>query len=165
VRTLFVAAWAPLFTTIYRPDLTLAVKERLPLRFQRTEGDFETYALVVRQLLQSGGANQALEPDTDIDAFFVLLHSTDDAGHSNGFYQNPNYVESCKLTDAIGYDILEAIESRETYAQEDWLTIIVTDHGGYENHHGGQSVVERSIWLAVNQAVPMTEEYLKYARK
>lgn len=57
-----------------------------------------------------------------------------------------------------------AIEARSTYAEEDWLIIISTDHGGTETDHGGQTAFERMTWLACNKPIEITEENKTYAR-
>jgi|GEM_PF-2843176 len=54
--------------------------------------------------------------------------------------------------------------SRSTYAEEDWLIIISTDHGGTETGHGGQTAFERMTWLACNKPIEITEENKTYAR-
>lgn len=53
----------------------------------------------------------------------------------------------------MALDILNAIESRPTYAQEDWLIVITTDHGGIGTSHGGQTLEERNTWVVCNKAI------------
>lgn len=97
--------------------------------------------------------------------FFTFEH-TDHAGHNSGFGNtNEEYIAACKEMDSWGYDIIKTIEARSTYAQEDWLIIIGTDHGGTEYGHGGQSPMERMTWLSCNKKVEITEEALGYAVK
>lgn len=64
---------------------------------------------------------------------------------------------------AGGYEIIKTIEARSTYAQEDWLIIISTDHGGTGTSHGGQTPFERMTWLACNKAVECSEENKTFA--
>lgn len=66
-------------------------------------------------------------------------------------------------TASWGYEILKTIEARSTYAEEDWLILIVTDHGGTEYGHGGQTPFERMTWLACNQKIEVNEENLQFA--
>jgi len=42
--------------------------------------------------------------------------------------------------------VLNALYSRPNYANEDWLILITTDHGGIGTGHGGNSNQERHIW-------------------
>lgn len=73
-------------------------------------------------------------------------------------------IFSNSTADARGREIIRAIEARSTYAEEDWLIIISTDHGGTETGHGGQTAFERMTWLACNKPIEITEENKTYAR-
>ncbi len=55
--------------------------------------------------------------------------------------------------EATGMDIIEAIESRDTYATEDWLILITTDHGGIKRNHGGPSFEERITFIVSNKSI------------
>ena len=72
-------------------------------------------------------------------------------------------MEASRTADSWGYEIVKTIEARSTYAQEDWLIIISTDHGGTETSHGGQTLFERMTWLACNKPVEITEENKTFA--
>ncbi len=50
-------------------------------------------------------------------------------------------------------DIIEAIESRDTYDTEDWLILITTDHGGIEKDYGGPSFEERITFIVSNKTI------------
>ena len=50
-------------------------------------------------------------------------------------------------------EIIEAIESRENYASEDWLILITTDHGGIEKDNGGPSFEERMTFIVSNKEI------------
>ena len=51
------------------------------------------------------------------------------------------------------YELLQAIYSRPSYDSEDWLIIIVTDHGGIQTWHGGQTLEERSTYVVCNKGI------------
>jgi bisphosphoglycerate-independent phosphoglycerate mutase (AlkP superfamily) len=73
-------------------------------------------------------------------ATFVQLDEVDGAGHSGGFHPgNPDYLEAVAVTDAQVGQMLDAITARkEAHPGEEWLVIIVSDHGGTEGgSHGG----------------------------
>jgi len=73
-------------------------------------------------------------------ATFVQLDEVDGAGHAAGFHPgNENYLEVVAVTDGQVGDILDAVAARkEAHPSEEWLVIIVTDHGGTEEgSHGG----------------------------
>ena len=86
------------------------------------------------------------------DFLFVIYECTDSAGHGSGFsYNNPEYKSAFLKEDAYAYDVIKAIESRETYGTEDWLIIITSDHGGFGTGHGGASVQERMTFVVMNK--------------
>ena len=45
--------------------------------------------------------------------------------------------------------VLGAVRGRADFAAEDWMFVVVTDHGGKGTKHGGQSPEERTIPLIV----------------
>ena len=92
--------------------------------------------------------------DSDTDLIFGIYENTDCTGHGISFnVENPAYAKAFVDIDRFAYQLIEHIESRETYKDEDWLIIAVTDHGGKGTGHGGQSVYERTIFLASNKEV------------
>jgi hypothetical protein len=58
--------------------------------------------------------------------------------------------------------IWQAIQYREQNHNEEWVIYITTDHGRQDNgyHHGGQSLRERTIWIATN-AKSLNERFKK----
>ena len=77
----------------------------------------------------------------------LALH-TDHAGHDTGFsINNPDYIKAFDDIETDGRDIIDAIESRETYDTEDWLIIITSDHGGYNTGHGMLTIQERMTFI------------------
>lgn len=88
------------------------------------------------------------------DFIFSTFEYTDHAGHNFGFaLDNVRYVSGFRDADATGLDIIEAIENRKTYNEEDWLIIITTDHGGIEKEHGGPSFEERITFIVSNKKI------------
>ncbi len=82
------------------------------------------------------------------DVLFIHFDSVDEAGHATGFIpSNPNYLAAIHDVDTHTGELLDAIRARPDFANEDWLTIVVTDHGGNGTSHGGQSPGERRIFL------------------
>lgn len=79
------------------------------------------------------------------DATFLQLDEIDGAGHNGGFHPgNPGYLEVVARTDGFVGDILDAVAARkQAHPHEEWLVIIVSDHGGTEDgRHGGLSPEE-----------------------
>jgi hypothetical protein len=99
----------------------------------------------------TGTAAAGLIQDPNTDLLFTYFDKVDLTGHSSGF--NPNNPAYTQAIDSIDFQIgriLQAMRSRPTYAQEDWLVLITTDHGGTGTGHGGISYEERHIWWIAN---------------
>ncbi|MZQ83843.1 hypothetical protein GQF01_17160 [Paenibacillus sp. 5J-6] len=85
------------------------------------------------------------------DFTFIQFDDVDHAGHAYGFSTSvPQYINAIEQTDARIGAVVNAIQSRSTYAEEDWLILVTTDHGGTGTSHGGNSEQERSIFLILN---------------
>ncbi len=85
------------------------------------------------------------------DLTWVYLQYTDDVGHHHG--DGPQQDEAVKFADQQVAKLWRAVQQRQRSHDENWLVVIVTDHGrdaGDGRHHGGQSKRERTIWIAVN---------------
>ena len=85
------------------------------------------------------------------DMVFAALDGPDHVGHAEGF--SANYLHSISTADQQLGSLLNAIEIREQQYNEDWLVMVVTDHGraGYGSAHGGQSEQERTVFIASNK--------------
>jgi hypothetical protein len=77
------------------------------------------------------------------DAAVLFLDLPDWGGHKllggagDGFYPyGTAYLRSVRLCDGIIGRCLDAIARRPTFAGEDWLVIVTSDHGGYLHTHG-----------------------------
>ena len=160
----FTTSWREHTALSYRPDIVKSITDGLPVEYTHQIDDTATYYQILKYVSKPAGAEKSVNEDPDV--IFFTLEYADHAGHDTGFgNQNADYIEGCKNDDAYGYDIVKAIESRSTYSEEDWLIVISTDHGGTNTSHGGQSVFERSTWLAVNKKLDITDEYLNYQCK
>lgn len=115
-------------------------------RFPRRKNDLHIYDIDSFVCLQ---AAECLRKDAP-DLSWVYLWYPDDAYHLFGNCRySDHYV--LKEDEHIGR-IWEAVKYREKNFDEEWLVMVVTDHGrnikGYD--HGGQSEKERTIWLSTN---------------
>ena len=77
----------------------------------------------------------------------------DRSGHWFGFKPKiGRYTKAIEQVDTyIGW-IYEAITKRGTYANEDWLVIITSDHGGRNRNHGGQSLEEKEVPIIIKKS-------------
>ncbi len=98
------------------------------------------------------GAMEEVTGTDCADFVFIIYENTDSAGHDFGFtYNNPVYKNGFGTEDAYGYEVIKAIEARETYNSEDWLIIVTSDHGGIGTGHGGASIQERMTFVVMNK--------------
>lgn len=95
------------------------------------------------------------------DAMFVYFGQVDEFGHgatdsrANFSPDSTLYLNAISHVDSHVGELLRAMRAREKFAEEDWLVLITTDHGGRGNGHGGDSDVERNIWLVAHgKALP-----------
>lgn len=85
------------------------------------------------------------------DVLFLHFDQVDGAGHSTGFSPtNSTYINAIQTVDGHIGSVMAAINARPQAAQEMWLVILTSDHGGNGTSHGGQSAEERSISLLVS---------------
>lgn len=96
------------------------------------------------------------------DLSWVYLQYTDDVGHALG--DSEKMKEALQKTDRQMGDLYKAIKYREQYFEEDWMIVIVTDHGrdvATGLNHGGQSARERTSWIATNKK-PLNKYFYAY---
>jgi len=92
----------------------------------------------------------------NLDCIFMYLDQVDIAGHSSGFNpNNPSYISAIEYVDTRVRKAMNCLKQRPNYANEDWLILLVPDHGGIGTGHGGCTREERNIWwIASGSAVP-----------
>ena len=85
------------------------------------------------------------------DVVFCYQAVTDTAGHGHGFSPDvTEYMAAIHMADARLGEVLATVRARPSFAGENWLFIVATDHGGSGTKHGGQSPEERVIPLIVS---------------
>lgn len=85
------------------------------------------------------------------DLSWVYLQYTDNAGHIFG--DDEGMYDAVRKADRQVGDIYNAVKYREQYFNEDWMVVVITDHGrdvATGLSHGGQTERERTIWIATN---------------
>ncbi len=87
---------------------------------------------------------------SDHDLHFIHLDDVDGAGHDSGFsIDNPTYVAAIETVDGQVGRLLAAVDDRPTRADEAWLIVLTSDHGGSGTSHGGVTDDHRRIPLIV----------------
>ncbi len=139
---LFASLWQDHFTITYRDEIRRAKEENLPLTFTKVAEEDELQSILLRAL------------DEDIDLLFGINEFPDGNGHGSGFEpDNYRYVVGVTNADRCAYEILQAIQNRPTYQNEDWLILITSDHGGHGYGHGSQQIEDRLTFLACNRQI------------
>lgn len=72
------------------------------------------------------------------DVVFLYLGQVDVAGHAKGFHPTvPEYIAAIERADKLVGRAAAAMKGRKTFADEDWLVLVTSDHGGKGTGHGG----------------------------
>lgn len=80
------------------------------------------------------------------DALFVYLGAPDVVSHDIGGI-GQEYRDAIATADRHVGRLVEAVKNRPTFSQEDWLILVVTDHGRTEEGgHGGDSPEEITVF-------------------
>ena len=117
LRTVAITAWKPIIDSIIK-----SADYKGPLE----PGD----DAVVQQALYELDRNSP-------DVMFLHFDDVDHAGHTYGFDpKNEDYLASIEATDERIGAVLDGVRQRATYETEDWLIIVVSDHGGSGTSHG-----------------------------
>lgn len=88
----------------------------------------------------------------DPDVTFVYFADVDIAGHTHGFHRAvPLYIAEIEEVDTQIGEVLNAMRARPHFADEDWLVIVSTDHGGtIDGSHGRNEDKHRKIPFIVS---------------
>jgi predicted AlkP superfamily pyrophosphatase or phosphodiesterase len=143
LATFAVADWAPLGRSDQgSPTISDAVDIKHVLdgyELGWAEADAKSVQLAVQQLEAS-----------DPDALFVYLGNPDEVSHEHNSIGS-EYRDAIALADEHVGVLVEAIRTRATYREEDWLILSSTDHGRRsDGGHGGDSEEERMIYFLAN---------------
>jgi predicted AlkP superfamily pyrophosphatase or phosphodiesterase len=127
-RTASFVTWAPLFDyTTSAADVTKSYEEK-----EHGILDYDRY--------DTAATDDAVKEITENDptAVFLYIGQVDVAGHAKGFHPSvPEYIEAIQRADKLVGRAVDAVKARKTYADEDWLIVVTSDHGGKGTGHGG----------------------------
>lgn len=147
IPTSFTSAWLEHFTETYAGEIAYLKKhDEVPLVYTHTKDDEGTQAILLDRVRNSSSDGREI--------VFGIYDSCDDNGHSYLFGNDkPQNGYAMRYCDTMAYEVMQAIEARATYEQEDWLILMLTDHGGWKWGHGQHSYEERTIWMACNKPI------------
>lgn len=149
LRTYSIADWPPInVSSAPGPVLGAAVDVRLNYDGDRDPGGWvATDARVTREAVTHLRTQ-------DPDAAFVYLGNPDIVAHNSG--AGAAYRTAIETADEQVGALVAAVEARPTFAQEDWLFLVTTDHGHINaGGHGGPSWQERqSFVVAAGGVIP-----------
>ncbi len=142
LSALFSAIWPDHFTITYKDEMAKAKAKNLPLKFSLVKDENELQCDMLT----------AINNGTDI--IFGINEFPDANGHATGFSnKNYKYVSGIINADHYAGELIEHIESRSEYENEDWLILITSDHGGHGRGHGTQKTDDRMTFIAINKKI------------
>jgi hypothetical protein len=123
----------PLFVFSWYGDLTLSPDHKVPFLYDRDEANAKHLADILSR------------PDAP-DAVMWYIDKPDHAGHAHGFYPySSDYLAAAADVDRWIGSVLDAIASRSSFPEEDWLILVTADHGGWRRYHGMMSAQAYTI--------------------
>lgn len=141
-KAAFLAEWPDHFSVTYKDEIEIAARRNLPLAFEKYADDRALAAAFSERIAG------------DTDCIFGIFEGPDYNGHGTGFSTaNPRYAACVCRLDNIAYRLTEAVKSRPTYREEDWLIMITSDHGGHDCRHGTQKPYDRMTFIASNKPI------------
>jgi predicted AlkP superfamily pyrophosphatase or phosphodiesterase len=154
-------AYPDFFTRIeaIHPELnTFVVADWLPLVAEDAGGPLVSDAIDHKVVLDgyelgwleadSVSVDYALEElgNDDPDILFVYIGSPDEISHHIGGI-GAEYRDAIATADRHLGRLMEGIKARRSFPQEDWLVLVITDHGRTEGGgHGGETPEETTIF-------------------
>lgn len=88
----------------------------------------------------------------DHEAHLAIAHfdAPDHEGHASGYsVDNADYMSAIEDCDAQLGRVLDTLRARASAAEESWLVIVTTDHGGEGTGHGEQTDPHQEIFVAM----------------
>lgn len=146
-KSAFYVSWVGHFTaeeSTYRNEKEYAEEKGINAFYVRAENDDSTLENALNDLKSADCS----------DYIFTIFEYPDIYGHGFGFSPGvEEYMNSLRLSEKAGITLLEAIQSRETYDEEDWLILVTPDHGGIGRAHSGPTLEERITFIVSNKEI------------
>ncbi len=151
-KSAFYVSWDGHFTaeeSTYRAEKEYAEEKGISALYVRAENDDGT--------LQN--ALNDVRSDDCSDYIFTIFEYPDIYGHGHGFSPGvEEYMTSFRLSERAGIALVDAVKSRITYDEEDWLILVTPDHGGIGRVHGGSTLEERITFIVSNKDISYIEK-------
>lgn len=152
------STWLDNRTKLLGEGLTVTGEIKFDYHFDGLEIDTESYphdnkSFYIKRIdaeVALAAAKSVYKDGPDLS--WVYLQYTDDVGHKYG--DSPELYNSITFQDALVGLIFDSVKQREEEYGEDWLFVVVSDHGRTPItalHHGGQSDNERNTWMVMNK--------------
>lgn len=137
-----------------RPDLvTASLVNWAPINDKILQNQNADHLFRGNDAAVAAEAARLLRKEAQLDVMFVDFDEVDGRGHSCCFDpENLDYLAKIEATDALVGEVVHAMRSRPAYAQENWLVVMTTDHGGTETSHGDDIPEHRTTWYLTSGA-------------
>ncbi len=137
-----------------RPNTnTVSIVNWLPINTELAEGvaDYAPTLPITDDAVAQEAASLLQQTSPFVsDVMFLHLDQMDAAGHNYGFSNDiQEYVESAATIDSLLLNLFSIITQKRNQGEE-WLFVVVSDHGGFGTGHGGgqgNPEVEQTILL------------------
>lgn len=125
-RTVSLVTWEPIHKRIVsQADVSINYEQK-----EHAVADYDRYDA------QATAEAVKLLGESNPDIVFLYLGQVDVAGHTHGFHPTvPEYLAAIERADTLVGKTIAAVKQRHTYADEDWLVIVTSDHGGKGTGH------------------------------
>lgn len=146
-NTAFIGQWTPHFTETYLNEIVyLKANSDILMRYTKNDDDYTMHKHVVDSLTEGS--------DVECDALICIYEAPDHEGHNSGFgNKKPHYINAIRTCDNYTYDLVQTIKGRPSYANEDWLILVTSDHGGVKSWHGRQDHNCRAVFVVSNKII------------
>lgn len=135
VRNLDYPSFAQMLKDAQQAQIVIAA-HWLPFAYGVHEGGLTDAVTIGSDEEVTAALVSAIRTGTE-DVYLLHLDDTDATGHALGFSPDvPEYIAAIETADAYAGRVIAAVGGRATLAQENWLVMVVTDHGGEGTGHG-----------------------------
>ena len=146
-NTAFIAQWPVHFTETYVNEVEyLDANPDISMRYAKFDDDYTMHKHVVDSLTEGS--------KDECDVMICIYEAPDHEGHNSGFgNKQPHYINAIRTCDNYTYDLVHTIQGRPSYANEDWLILVTSDHGGLKSWHGRQDHECRPVFIVSNKII------------